>query len=130
VNICYDKDRCFFSVAIGIPSWATALGTGSTIARSWVLDLARQIRTARAAVERPISVERLRADVLSLASDAMATLRELVSRPDVPPSVGLRASLAVLQAADALNAEQIGPMSAEGVQAKMEHERFLESLEG
>jgi hypothetical protein len=60
----------------------------------------------------------------------MATLRELVSRPDVPPSVRLRASLAVLRAADALNADQIGPMSAEGVQAKMEHERFLESLGG
>ena len=36
--------------------------------------------------------ERLRADVLSLASNAMATLRELVSGPDVPPSVRLRAS--------------------------------------
>jgi len=31
--------------------------------------------------------ERLRADVLSLASDAMATLRELVSGADVPPSI-------------------------------------------
>jgi hypothetical protein len=29
--------------------------------------------------------DRLRADVLSLASDAMATLRELVSGPNVPP---------------------------------------------
>jgi hypothetical protein len=46
--------------------------------------------------------ERLRADVLSLASNAMATLRELVSGSDVPPSVRLRASLAILEAADAL----------------------------
>jgi hypothetical protein len=29
--------------------------------------------------------ERLRAEVRSLASDAMSTLRELVSGPDVPP---------------------------------------------
>jgi hypothetical protein len=72
--------------------------------------------------------ERLRADILSLASDAMATLRELVSGPDVPPSVRLRASLAILQAADALKAEEIGPTSAEGVQANIEHKRFIDSL--
>jgi hypothetical protein len=41
--------------------------------------------------------ERLRAEVLALASDAIATLRELVSGPDVPPSVRLGASLAILQ---------------------------------
>ncbi len=72
--------------------------------------------------------ERLPADVLSLASDAMATLRELVSGPDVPPSVGLRASLAILDAADALKAEEIGPTSAEAVEAKIEHKRFIDSL--
>ena len=74
--------------------------------------------------------ERLRADVLSLASDAMATLRELVSGPEVPPSVRLRASLAILEAAGALKTEEIGPTTAEGVQAKIEHKRFIESLGG
>jgi hypothetical protein len=34
--------------------------------------------------------ERLRAKVRPLASDAMATLREQVSGPDVPPCVRLR----------------------------------------
>ncbi len=72
--------------------------------------------------------ERLRAEVRSLASDAMATLRELVSSPDVPPSVRLRASLAILKAANALKAEQIGPVSAEGVEAGLDHKRFIESL--
>jgi hypothetical protein len=72
--------------------------------------------------------DRLRADVLSLASDAMATLRELVSGPDVPPSVRLRASLAILDAANALKAEELGPTSADGVQAKMDHQRFIDSL--
>jgi hypothetical protein len=77
---------------------------------------------------KSFQMERLRADVRSLASDALATLRELVSGPDVPPSVRLRASLAVLQAAHALKVEEIGPTSAEGVEAKMERDRFLESL--
>jgi 5'-3' exonuclease len=73
--------------------------------------------------------ERLRADVRSLASAAMATLRELV-RPGVASSVRLRASLAILQAADALNVEEIGPTSAEGVEAKLDDKRFIESLGG
>ena len=74
--------------------------------------------------------EQVRAEVRSLASDAMATLRELVSGPDVPPSVRLRASLAILQASDAMKIEQIGPMSAEGVGAGLDHKRFIESLGG
>jgi hypothetical protein len=75
--------------------------------------------------------ERLRADVRSLTSDAMAILRELISGPrHVPHSVRLLACLAVLSAAHALNVEEIGPTLAEGVQAKLEHQRFLESLGG
>ncbi len=38
--------------------------------------------------------------------------------------------LAILQAADALNVEQIGPTSAEGVKAGLEDKRFLQSLGG
>jgi hypothetical protein len=72
--------------------------------------------------------ERLRADVLSLASNAMATLRALVSGPDVPPSVRLRDSLAILDAANALKAEELGPTSADGVRAKLDHQRFIDSL--
>ena len=74
--------------------------------------------------------ERLRADVRSLASDAVATLRELVSGPDVPPAVRLRASLAILQAADAMKAETIGSTSARGVKASMDHRALMESLGG
>jgi hypothetical protein len=75
-------------------------------------------------------VERLRAELRSLASDAMETLRDLVSRPDVAASVRLRASLPILQAVNALKAEDIGPMTAEGVQAKKARNRFIESLGG
>ena len=74
--------------------------------------------------------ERLRSDVRSLASEALATLREMVSGPDVPPAVRLRACLAILQAADAIAAEEIGPTSAEGVRVKIEHDEFIESLGG
>src|SRR4051794_36636675 len=66
---------------------------------------------------KSFQAERLRADVRSLAADAMATLRELVTNPDVPPSVRLRASLAVLQASDATTAQPIGPTSPRGVKS-------------
>jgi hypothetical protein len=58
----------------------------------------------------------------------MATLRELVSGSDVSPSVRLRASLAILEAANALKIEEIGPTTAEAVQAKIDHKRFVDSL--
>jgi hypothetical protein len=74
--------------------------------------------------------ERLRAELRSLASDAMATLRDLVTRPGVAVSIRLRASLAILQAVGSLKAGDIGPTTAEGVQARMAHERFVESLGG
>ncbi len=79
---------------------------------------------------KPFRSARLRADLRSLAFEAMATLRELVSGTDVPPSVRLRAPLAILDAADALKMGEIGPMSPEGLEAKMTRERFLESLGG
>jgi hypothetical protein len=65
-----------------------------------------------------------------LASEALATLREMISDPDAPPAVRLRAALAVLGAADAIAAEEIGPTSAENVRAKIEHDEFIESLGG
>jgi hypothetical protein len=74
--------------------------------------------------------ERLRAEVRSLASNAMAALRELVSGPDVPPAVRLRACLAILQAANAMKVEEIGPTSAEGVEAGLDRKRLIESLGG
>jgi hypothetical protein len=74
--------------------------------------------------------ERLRADLRFLASDALETLRDLATRPGVAASVRLRASLAILQAVGALKADEAGPTTAEGVQAKIAHERFVESLGG
>jgi hypothetical protein len=74
--------------------------------------------------------DRLRADVRSLATEAVATLRELITGPNVPPAIRLKACLTILQAADALKTEEPGPMSARGVQAKMDHRRLMDSLGG
>jgi hypothetical protein len=59
-----------------------------------------------------------------------ALLRELVSGPDVPPSVRFRACAAVLRTADTSNVEEIVSTSPEGVQAKRQHNRFIEALGG
>ena len=101
-------------------------GCGSEAVAEWLQDDPEFIAGLNRA--KSFRRDRLRADVLSLASDAMATLRELVSGPNIPPSVRLRASLAIRDAANALKSEEIGPTSAEAVQAKMDHQRFIDSL--
>jgi hypothetical protein len=83
---------------------ADVAGCDSEAVAEWLQDVPEFI--ARLNRAKSFRRERLRAGVLSLASDAMATLRELVSGPDVPPSVRLRASLAILQTADALKVEE------------------------
>jgi hypothetical protein len=75
-------------------------------------------------------LERLRAEIRSLASDAMATLRELLTSSDVASAVRLRASLAILEANAALKLDEPGPTSVEAMQSKMEHDKFVESLCG
>jgi hypothetical protein len=55
---------------------------------------------------------------------------DLLSGPDVPPSVRLRSSLAIPEADDAMKIGEIGPMSAEVVEAELENKRFLASLGG
>jgi hypothetical protein len=105
-----------------------AVGDSETAAK-WLLDDPAFI----AALNRAKSFrrERLRAEVRSLASAAVSTLQDLISGPrHVSPAVRLRACLAILQAADALKIEEIGPMTAEGVEAELEHKRFIESLGG
>jgi hypothetical protein len=79
---------------------------------------------------KTIRRDRLRADVRALTSQAVATLRELVTGSEVPPSVRLRASPAILQAANVMAVEEIGPTSAEGVRARMTYDAFMESLGG
>jgi hypothetical protein len=74
--------------------------------------------------------DRLRAEIQSLTSEAVKTLRKLVRGADVPPAVRLRASLAVLEAADAMRPETIGSTSATGVRASMSHTALIESLGG
>jgi len=74
--------------------------------------------------------ERLRAEIRSLTSEAVKTLRKLVRGADVPPAVRLRACLAILQAADAMKAETIGPTWVGGVEASRSHRNLIESLGG
>jgi hypothetical protein len=74
--------------------------------------------------------ERLGADILSLTTRAVKTLRQLVSDCAVPPAVRLRASLAILDAANAMKPESIGSTSVRGIKASMDHRALIESLGG
>jgi transposase len=74
--------------------------------------------------------DQLRAEVLSLASDAVKVIRELVRGGDVPPATRLKACCIILAAADALKPEPIGPTSTAGVRSRLSHRDLLESLGG
>jgi hypothetical protein len=115
------------SRASGPPDGSDAGGDAESIA-AWTSRDAEAIAAENRA--KRYRRDRLRSEVRSLASQAVATLREMVSNPDMPPGVRLRACLAILQAADAITAEETGPTSAEGVRAKIEHDEFIESLGG
>jgi hypothetical protein len=84
-----------------------------------------------AALNRAKSIRkhRLRAEVRSLVSQAMATLRELVSGPDIPPAVRLRACMMVLQAAkDSFEPDTVGPTTAAGVEEAERRQEFYAAL--
>lgn len=79
----------------------------------------------RAKVER---AGRIRAEVRELAADALSTLRALLSDPTAPPAVRLRASLAILQASDAMKAEAIGPTNPREVRSELSQRDLFAGL--
>jgi hypothetical protein len=125
-NLASDRLRVVNILAGAESEGADVAGCDSEAVAEWLRDDPEFIAGLNRA--KLFRRERLRADVLSPAFDAMPTLRELLSGLEVPPSVRPRASLAILDAADALKGEEIGPTSAEAVEAKIEHKRFIDSL--
>lgn len=105
---------------------ARIAGVDAGTVRRWLdsdAEFNGEINWAR--VER---ASRLRAEVRELASDAVATLRELISSPAAPPAVRLRASLAVLQATEAMKAETIGPTDPREIRSEWSRRELLSQL--
>src|SRR5919106_5592654 len=55
-------------------------------------------------------------ELRALAVDATRTLRDLLTAPEMPPTIRLRAAVVVLQAVGGLEPEKIGPTDAGEVQ--------------
>jgi hypothetical protein len=105
---------------------ADAAGVDRETLRDWLHhDAAFVAGLNRANRER---ADRLRAEVRALASEAVATLRELLTGAEIPPAVRLRAALMVLGSADAMKAEMIGPTTEAEVRAEMDHRDLMASL--
>ena len=105
---------------------AEAAGVDQETLREWLDDDPSFVAGLnRAKRER---ADRLRAEVRGLASEAVASLRELFSNPEVPPAVRLKASLAILGTAGAMRAETIGPTTEAEVRAEMNHRDLMASL--
>ncbi|WP_169973119.1 hypothetical protein [Tautonia rosea] len=105
---------------------ARIAGVDEATFRRW-LDSNAEINAEinRARLER---ASRLRAEVRELASEAMASLRELVSDPNTPPAIRLRASLAVLQASEATKAETIGPTDPAAIRSEWNQRDLLSRI--
>ena len=95
-----------------IDAAATAARVEPETLRAWSDDDAEFIVAMnRAKQERSA---RLRAELRALASEAMTTLREMMTSPSTPNAVRLRAALAVLGTTDAMTADKIGSTSEAG----------------
>ena len=122
------RTRVFDALASGVyPDRAAEVaGMGPKAVRAGLADdpefIAALNRTRRE------QADWLRAEVRSLATEAVSALRNLISGPDVPPAVRLRASLAILGAAGAMSEETIGPTTAEAVRAEQTRRGLLGSL--
>ena len=60
----------------------------------------------------------LRAQLREVAGVAMSTVREMLTGPDVPPGVRLRAAIAVLQSVGTLEPEEIGETDPAAIREK------------
>jgi hypothetical protein len=122
--------RAVEALLIGSDIEAAALAAGADpeTVRDWADDDPGFIACLnRAKRER---ARRIRAEVHSLASEAVETLRDAMTNPESPMPIRFRAALAVLEATNTMSAETIGPVSANGVQAALDRERLIDSLGG
>jgi hypothetical protein len=105
---------------------AEMIGADVATVRSWLDSDAEFIaRLNRAKRER---AESIRAEVRGLSSEAVATLREMLTGPETPPAIRLRAALSILGTREALKPETIGPASAGGVKSALQREWLIDSL--
>ena len=64
-------------------------------------------------------LEVLHAELRSLAGEATRTLRTLLTTPETPPAIRLRAAIAVIQSVGGMEQEKIGPTDAWRVELGM-----------
>lgn len=69
---------------------------------------------------RSEQAERTRAELRGLASEAVATIRELMTSPQTPPAIRLRAAATALEIAGGTGPESHGPTEPDEVRAMWE----------
>jgi hypothetical protein len=122
------RDKSVEAIASGadLAAASDAAGVDRETLRGWLDGDAEFIASLnRAKLER---VDRLRSEVRGLASEAVATLRTLISGPEIPPPVRLRAALAILEVADAMRVEEIGSTCAAEIRGELSRRNFLTNL--
>ena len=79
----------------------------------WLKQAAFVAELNRAKMEQ---VQLVKDELRALAVDATRTLRDLLTAPETPPTIRLRAAVAVIQAVGGLEPEKIGPTDAGEIQ--------------
>src|SRR5918996_3725167 len=92
---------------------ASRVGIDRSTIYLWLKQAAFVAELNRAKTEQ---VQLVKDELRALAVDATRTLRDLLTAPETPPTIRLRAAVAVLQAVGGVEPEKIGPTDAGEVQ--------------
>ena len=74
------------------------------------------------------ALDAVRGEMRNALADAAKVVRELITSADTPPSIRLRASLALLESAGALAPESIGPTTVEAVETRWTEEKKTDAF--
>ncbi len=74
------------------------------------------------------TLDAIRGELRSAVGDAAKVIRELVTSPDTPPAVRLRAALMLIESVGGLEHEPIGPTTVEGVEDRWKEDEREDNL--
>ena len=95
---------------------ASGAGVDRTTIHGWLSGDAAFVATLNRAKQE--ALDATRGELRATAADAVKVVRELMTSPDAPPAIRLRAALALLEAVGGLEPDPIGPTDPDMVETQ------------